>query len=243
MSFGWGTIHSRSSKQKLNTVSSTEAELVGVSEYFPRIIHITMFLEQLEYCMQSNVLMQDNQSAICMERNGKASTTGKSRHVHIRYFFMKDRVDKGEVEVQYCPTLEMLADYFTKPLQGALFHKFWDVIMGYAHIDTLKTGLNNNVDIDPNSKTSAVAIKESVELSSSNAKNNNCAKLDNENENGTRIKDNFGAKTYKSILLGKGKHAIMKQGAVKKSIITFENNTNRTSTVLKLNQQRSRKGK
>jgi hypothetical protein len=38
----------------------------------------------------------------------------------------------------YCPTGKMLADYFTKPLQGRLFHLFRDVIMGWKHIDTLK---------------------------------------------------------------------------------------------------------
>ena len=118
MSLGWGTIHSKSRKQILNTVSSNEAEIVGVGDYFPRNIHITMLLEQLCYCMRSNLLMQDNQSAMRMERNGKASTTGNSRHVHIRYFFMKDRVNKGEVDLQYCPTLEMLEYFFTKPLQG-----------------------------------------------------------------------------------------------------------------------------
>ena len=47
MSFGWGTIHCRSIKQKLNTISSTEAEVVGPSEYYPRDIHLVMFLEDL----------------------------------------------------------------------------------------------------------------------------------------------------------------------------------------------------
>ena len=184
--------------------------------------------------------MQDNQSAMRMEKNGKASTTGKSRHVHIRYFFIKDRVDKGEVELQYCPTLEMLADYFTKPLQGALFRKFWDVIMGYAHIDTLKSVIIDNVESDSNSNKT-IEIKERVEQSLYNANENNCAKQDNTNENGARIKNNFGAKTYKSILLGENKRTIKKQGAVRKSSIKFNDKTNRTSTVLKLKQLGSRK--
>ena len=38
----------------------------------------------------------------------------------------------------YCPNGQMLADYFTKPLQGKLFHMFREVIMGWKHIDTLK---------------------------------------------------------------------------------------------------------
>jgi hypothetical protein len=79
-----------------------------------------------------------------------------------------------------------------------------------------------------------------VEQSISNDNKNNCAKLDNENENGARIKNNFGAKTYKSILLGENKRATKKQGAVKKSTIKFNDKTNRTSTVLKLKQLRSR---
>ena len=69
-----------------------------------------------------------------MEKNGQNSCTGNSRHIDIRYFFVKDRVEKGEMNIEYCPTGMMLADYFTKPLQGSLFNKFRDVIMGFAHI-------------------------------------------------------------------------------------------------------------
>ena len=55
-----------------------------------------------------------------MEKNGRMSTSNKSRHIHIRCFFMKDLVDKKEFEIKHCPGEEMIADYFTKPLQGAL---------------------------------------------------------------------------------------------------------------------------
>ena len=78
-----------------------------------------------------------------MEKNGRNSCTGNSRHIDIRYFFVKDRVDKEEVRIEYCNTEIMLADYFTKPLKGKLFHKFWDVIMGYKHIKTLKQDNHN----------------------------------------------------------------------------------------------------
>ena len=88
-----------------------------------------------------------------------------------------------------------------------------------------------------------MSLRGIVEQSIYNGSKNNCAKLDTENENGARIKSNFGAKTYKSILLGKGKQATMNQTAVIKSLIKFDKKTNRTSTVLKLNKhQRSRKG-
>jgi hypothetical protein len=51
---------------------------------------------------------------------------------------MKDRINTEGIDVVYCPTEDMLADFFTKPLQGSLFVKFRDVIMGLAHISTLR---------------------------------------------------------------------------------------------------------
>ena len=88
------------------------------------------------------ILYQDNQSAIKMEKNGRNSCTGNSRHVNIRYFFVKDKVDSGEVKIEFCPTEQMLADYFTKPLQGELFRRYRRVIMGWDHIDVLKLFLS-----------------------------------------------------------------------------------------------------
>ena len=139
ISFGTGVVHAKSSKQKLNTKSSTEAELVGLSEYLPYNIWLLNFLNAQGYRIESNIVFQDNQSAIRMENNGRNSCTGNSRHINIRYYFVKDRVDKGELVIQYCPTLDMLADYFTKPLQGSLFRKFREIIMGWKHINTLKS--------------------------------------------------------------------------------------------------------
>ena len=138
MSFGWGAIHAKSSKQKLNTKSSTEAEVVGISEYIPYNIWLMNFLGSQGYPIKHNVVYQDNQSAIRMETNGRNSCTGNSRHIDVRYFFVKDRIDKKEMVVEYCPTHEMLADYYTKPLQGALFRKLRSVIMGFQHINILK---------------------------------------------------------------------------------------------------------
>ena len=77
-----------------------------------------------------------------MERNGRNSCTGNSRHISVRYFFVKDRVSKGEMRIEYCKSLHMLAGFFTKPLQGYLFRVFCRVIMGYNMISWLKQTLS-----------------------------------------------------------------------------------------------------
>ena len=136
-SFGRGIICSKSTKQKINTKSSTESELVGTSEYLPFCIWYFHFLSEQGYKLEENLIFQDNKSAILMEKNGRNSCTGNSRHINIRYFFIKDRIDSKEVSVAYCPTEMMLADYFTKPLQGSLFYKFRAVIMGYEDLSSI----------------------------------------------------------------------------------------------------------
>jgi hypothetical protein len=122
-----------STKQKLNTRSSTETEIVGADDFMPAICWTRYFMEAQGYQVKDNVLFQDNKSAILLEKNGKASSSKRKRtkHISIRYFFITDRVKKGDVLlVAWCPTGDMIADYMTKPLQGALFRKFRDQIMG-----------------------------------------------------------------------------------------------------------------
>ena len=92
--FGTGILHGKSSKQKLNTKSSTEAELVAVSDYIPYHIWMIIFLRYQGYEVKKKVLYQDNQSAIKMETNGQNSCTGNSRHIDIRFFFVHDRIKK-----------------------------------------------------------------------------------------------------------------------------------------------------
>jgi len=70
-------------------------------------------------------------------KNGKASSGPKTKHMDTRYFFIKDRCESEGIEIKYCPTEIMIADFFTKPLQGNFFRKFRDVILGYVHIRTL----------------------------------------------------------------------------------------------------------
>ena len=116
ISIGYGLIHIQVGKQKINTKSSTESELVGVAEYIPYNLWILMFLEAQGYDVKDNVIYQDNQSAMLMEKNGRNLCTGNSRHINIIYFFVKYRIKSGNVTINYCPTKTLVVDFYTKPL-------------------------------------------------------------------------------------------------------------------------------
>jgi hypothetical protein len=124
-----------STKQKLNTRSSTESELVGVDDMMSSILWTRYFLKEQGYKVYDNVIFQDNKSSILLERNGKLSSSKRTKHINVRYFFITDRISKGEVRVEWCPTKQMVADFMTKPLQGSIFKKFRDLIMGSLPMD------------------------------------------------------------------------------------------------------------
>ena len=94
MTFGQGAIQTMSRKQKLNTKSSTDAELVGADDAAVMILWTMLFLEAQGYKVEKNVLYQDNKSAILLEINGKKSAGKRSRALNIRYFFSQTKWKK-----------------------------------------------------------------------------------------------------------------------------------------------------
>ena len=132
MSLGQGCMSSISTKQKLNTRSSTEAELVAVNDAMSKILWTRLFIESQGYHVADNVLYQDNQSAMLLEKNGKMSSSKRTRHLDIRFFFVTDNVQKKNVRIEYCPTDDMVGDFYTKPLQGSKFVRFKNFSLGVA---------------------------------------------------------------------------------------------------------------
>ena len=130
VSFGNGMAISFSRKQKLNTKSSTESELVGVDDAMPLVIWTRYFLQEQGYDMEPSLVYQDNKSAMLLEENGKASSSRRTKHINVRYFFVTDRIKKGEIRVEHCPTEEMWADINTKPRQGKSWCEFRAKLMG-----------------------------------------------------------------------------------------------------------------
>ena len=80
-----------------------------------------MKLRKVIYC--------DNQSSMKLEMNGKASSSKRTRHFNIKYFFITDLIKNGEVSIECCPTGAKIADFMTKPLTGLKFQLFRKAIM------------------------------------------------------------------------------------------------------------------
>ena len=130
MTMGAGAIQATSMKQKLNTRSSTEAEIVGVDDMASKIFWTKLFIEAQGYKIEKNIIYQDNKSSILLEQNGKRSSGKKTRAMNIRYFFITDQVKKGNATIVHCPTGAMIGDFMTKALQGTKFREFRKAILG-----------------------------------------------------------------------------------------------------------------
>jgi hypothetical protein len=129
VTMGVGPIYASSKKQSLVTKSSTEAELVGLADALPQVIWTREFLIAQGYQAQPAVVYQDNMSTIALAKKGR-STSARTRHVAIRYFFVKDREDTGEVVITHLGTNEIIADGLTKALQGDAFRTSRSRLLG-----------------------------------------------------------------------------------------------------------------
>jgi hypothetical protein len=106
MYFGRGSFICRSHKQKINVKSSTEAEIVALSDMASIALGVIQFLMEFNISFDSVTLLQDNKSTIKMIKNGRPD--GKySRHINIRYFWLTDLAARNEVRIEYISTTAM----------------------------------------------------------------------------------------------------------------------------------------
>jgi len=115
-----GPVFVKSSKQKIVAKSSTEAELIGLSDTASNGLHMRNFLVDLGYNLNAVVVEQDNMSCMHLIKRGRPGSDA-SKHISIRFFWLKERVDVGEARVVHRESKRMWCNCMTKPVQGKQF--------------------------------------------------------------------------------------------------------------------------
>ena len=112
----------RSKKQSSVALSTAEAEYVALSCAAQEAMWLRQLFSNLlqDYKLsEPTTIYEDNQSAICMAKNNQSH--GRSKHVDIKYHFVREKVERQIIEVLYCKSEEMTADILTK---GVLNYQF-----------------------------------------------------------------------------------------------------------------------
>lgn len=117
-----GPVSWRSRKAKSVARSTAEAELQALGDATAEAIWLRRLMADLQGHSEESegpvLINEDNRGAIVLARNGGSV---RAKHIDIQLHFIKDEIEKGVVEVKYCPSDDMLADGLTKPLPGPAF--------------------------------------------------------------------------------------------------------------------------
>ena len=102
---------------------------MAVDDSMGQVLWTRHFLSAQGVHVPTTTIYQDNMSTILLAENGRSSSSKRTRHINVRYYFVTDQVKKGYVKIAYCPTENMLGDFFTKPLQGNVFKNMRKLIL------------------------------------------------------------------------------------------------------------------
>ncbi|KAG2758651.1 hypothetical protein Pcac1_g29243 [Phytophthora cactorum] len=116
-----GCISWRSKKQRTVALSSTEAEYMALSEATQEAAWLKVFLCELGEMANDEAvkIYEDNQGSIALAKNPEFHK--RTKHIDIRYHFVREKVEDGQVVLQYVSTTDMLADIMTKPIPATQF--------------------------------------------------------------------------------------------------------------------------
>lgn len=118
----------RSQRQPVVATSTAEAELISASLATQEAIHLRMLLGEMGLRQGPIKIYEDNQPCIKIAEN--PINSDRTKHIHVRYFFVRERVQRNEITLEYMPTDRMLADCLTKSLEAPKVVAFRKVIMG-----------------------------------------------------------------------------------------------------------------
>lgn len=133
---GGGAVSWLSKKQPVVALSTSEAEYVALSSAAQEAVWLRRMLTELGASPECVILMEDNQSAIALAKNPVSHA--RTKHIDIRYHYVREVIQSGTVDVQYCPTAEMNADLLTTPLPIGPFEKL-RVALGMDILPTVQS--------------------------------------------------------------------------------------------------------
>jgi len=120
-----------SKQQEVVATSSAESEFISACYAAKTIMHFRQLLTDVGMEQKGpTIIMEDNQACIAMSEN--PGLHRKTRHIDVRFHYLRDMVDKGNVKLVYVPTEHQLADLFTKPLYSMRHAMLRDRVMGRA---------------------------------------------------------------------------------------------------------------
>jgi Reverse transcriptase (RNA-dependent DNA polymerase) len=118
----------KSRGQKSVTLSSTEAEYIALAELCTEVIFIKMVIESIGMTVQTPIVLHaDNIGAIFLA--GNSSTGKRTKHIDVRYHFIRELINKGDIVVKFIKTTENDADVYTKNTSYELFNKHTGIYM------------------------------------------------------------------------------------------------------------------
>jgi hypothetical protein len=122
------TVSWASKKQRTVALSTCEAELYAEGAAIQEVMWLNDLLKELGLHRQmGSTVFGDNQSAIAVSKNGIKGE--RTKHVDIKYCFITEVVERGDVTLKWVPTTEQQADIFTKALAGPVFVHFRKQLM------------------------------------------------------------------------------------------------------------------
>jgi hypothetical protein len=108
-----------SKKQTSVALSTAEDDYVAAGQYCTQLLWMRQTLRDFGYNLSKVPLLCDNESAIRLANNPIEHS--RTKHIDIRYHFLRDHQQKGDIDVYHISTENQLADIFTKPLDEKRF--------------------------------------------------------------------------------------------------------------------------
>ena len=136
--FKGGTVSWKSQLQKTVSLSTAESEYIALSDTCKEAMALQHLLQEMGINSYKPIpIYTDNQAAKSMAT--ATASTGRTRHINVRYHLVRDLQAQGDISTHYIPTSSQLADIFTKPLAGPAFRRAAPLLLGPANDNKKET--------------------------------------------------------------------------------------------------------